>query len=366
MVPLRRRSRPARIRLRLAFIFAAISCVLYYAVTSHENVSNIASSTDCHSLALLDDGDGQVEVKDQTTRLRLEAERRWLAQNGYLYMQHSRKAGGTTLCMLLRHNSKGLVRTQATGWDAEKRRETCQIISLCSDCNYKTRNWYSAEKLPSILVEAMNNSGRNFIEMEGAGVPIDLLTNPGWDSFIFVSTIRHPIERVASALRGDPKYHRNPDCPVGQLNCTKSYIQERHILEACLRGIYSCLSNYFVRMFSGRDTNVPSPSRVMLEEAKANFLRFSCVVLQEQWDETVGCLSNIGLHLNVKGRFNVDGRISAPLAPDNRKRNESYIEGFSSEEMDTLLRLNELDMEFYEWAKGFILRSTALRSRSVT
>jgi len=45
MVPMRGRPRPARIRLRLAFIFAVISCALYYAVTSHANVSNIAAST---------------------------------------------------------------------------------------------------------------------------------------------------------------------------------------------------------------------------------------------------------------------------------------------------------------------------------
>ena len=51
-----------------------------------------------------------------TVLKRYTAEEFWRNQRGNIYMQHSRKAGGTTLCMTLRLNSKGLIRQTNEDW----------------------------------------------------------------------------------------------------------------------------------------------------------------------------------------------------------------------------------------------------------
>ena len=48
----------------------------------------------------------------------------------------------------------------------------------------------------------------------------------------------------------------------------------------CNQGMYFCSSNYFVRTFSGLD-NRYTTDEDMLEKAKLNFLRLSCVVVVE-------------------------------------------------------------------------------------
>ena len=46
----------------------------------------------------------------------------------------------------------------------------------------------------------MDSHGRNVIEIEGSGVPVDMLES-SWDDFVFISTIRHPLDRVVSSLK---------------------------------------------------------------------------------------------------------------------------------------------------------------------
>lgn len=95
------------------------------------------------------------------------AEHFWLSQSGYLYMQHSRKAGGTTLCMQLRLNTHGLVKLTDKDWETGMRK-TCQICTLCCDCNYFKRSFFKGfESFPRLLECTMKSFGRNFIEMEG-------------------------------------------------------------------------------------------------------------------------------------------------------------------------------------------------------
>ena len=95
------------------------------------------------------------------------AEHFWLSQSGYLYMQHSRKAGGTTLCMQLRLNTHGLIKLNDKDWETGTR-QTCQICALCCDCNYlKMPLFKGFESFPRLLECTMKSFERNFIEMEG-------------------------------------------------------------------------------------------------------------------------------------------------------------------------------------------------------
>jgi len=101
------------------------------------------------------------------------AERFWQNQHGKVWMQHSRKAGGTTLCMLLRLNSFGLIKTRHLHWRMPQR-ETCQINKFCADCDLLSKAVVAEtihnapQSIPRLVDCVMNVNQRNFIEFEGA------------------------------------------------------------------------------------------------------------------------------------------------------------------------------------------------------
>jgi len=126
-------------------------------------------------------------------------------------MQHSSKAGGTTLCINVRLDVFGLVMTHP---EDRQKRITCQIVTFRSDYDMKKKKRFSELIFPSMLKNAMNKNSQNFIELEGSGVPFDMssLVDPGssqntnqtaWRDFVFISTMRHPIDRIGSLLKSD-------------------------------------------------------------------------------------------------------------------------------------------------------------------
>lgn len=132
------------------------------------------------------------------------------------------------------------------------------------------------------------------------------------------------------------------------------------IIDGCENGLYRCMSNYFVRQFSGYRTGVNGTvTREMLEAAKRNYLRYSCVLIQEAWDITMPCLLHrLGMPLSFSGGFNQGGNIKAREDTNNTEvlhQNETFTETFSQAELSRLYDLNSLDIEFYEWAKEHTL-----------
>jgi hypothetical protein len=309
-------------------------------------------------------------AEQHSVTLARHAEALWVQDRGYMWMQHSRKAGGTSLCMLLRQNSEGLIRVQHRL--NNEPRVTCQLVKLCgSDCNVKKK--FSTNELFGKVSHAMEVAGRNLIEVEGSGVPNDLLTTSTstnstedaesvWKDFVFVSTIRHPLDRIESALRNDNlawscrKPHLND---TERLKCRSDFVDSNAtILSRCSGKVYDCHSNYYVRTFSGMDTNYTTDAE-MLRLAKERFLRFSCVVLQEAWDETIPCLATkLGLHLTRQAKlFNVEGQMkgAVSLAVAQNVKQVKQPRTVSAEAYTRLVELNRVDLEFYEWAKYQIM-----------
>ena len=94
---------------------------------------------------------------------RQKAEESFVKQPRYLWMQHVRKAGGTTLCMTLRLNQMGLIRSHQKRHKYDER-QTCQIRSLCFDCDVKKEmermrkvNPTSTPDLSSMVKRVMDN-----------------------------------------------------------------------------------------------------------------------------------------------------------------------------------------------------------------
>jgi hypothetical protein len=85
-----------------------------------------------------------------------------------------------------------------------------------------------------------------------------------------------------------------------------------------------------------------------MEKAKLNFLRFSCVVVVEYWDETVRCLDErIGLHLKDSKVFN----IAANIKSRNRITSHESDHGkeLTQKELKLVEAFYEVDIQFYEW-----------------
>ena len=77
-------------------------------------------------------------------------------------------------------------------------------------------------------------------------------------------------------------------------------------VDECKISVYFCHSNNFVGIFSGLDTSYITDAD-MLQKAKTNYLRMSCIVITECWNETVTCLENIGFHLRNNEAFDIAG-----------------------------------------------------------
>lgn len=312
-----------------------------------------------------------------TNEQRQLAESLWLRQQGKLWMSHSRKAGGTTLCMSLRLNTGGLIHANAQHWTMPKR-QTCQIMDFCPECDLTRSNADSPagrfqgwESMPRLIDCVTGVSNRNFIELEGTVTPPDLLTNPEYANFVFITTIRHPIARTISSLHNDPLFNKKlPNCTqpdeANQVNgCAHNFISDGEaIMKRCHWGVYFCYSNYFVRVLAGHPNGKDNEvTRHTLELAKRNFLRYSCVILQEQWKDTSSCLATkLGLHLSHDAEFNVEGHLgkqtkmgeSVAIRKDQHS-DSTFLETLTKQEYEQLLELNALDLEFYEWAKEQIL-----------
>lgn len=292
------------------------------------------------------------EIRNQTRA----AEQVWKEGKGYLWLQHARKAGGTTLCMTLRANAKGLIQTRPLG-ATPMERETCQIMSLCTDCDLKTKFPNHQPSLEPIVRNAMQKTGRNMFEAEGFGVPYDILSNR-WSEYVFISSIRHPMTRIESSLRNDQDYRQCQQHNDTALStCLSKYVSSKEvILQRCDNGIYLCHSNYLVRMFSGMERHYTNDAD-MLERAKRNWHRFSCVVLQEQWFQTSHCLGDrLGLYKHPDGAYNING--VKVLANASTTSNTGRTELLFKEDYQRLLSLNRVDLQFYEWAKDQILQSS--------
>mmetsp|Transcript_18953 Transcript_18953/g.24388 ORF Transcript_18953/g.24388 Transcript_18953/m.24388 type:complete len:379 (-) Transcript_18953:205-1341(-) len=291
-----------------------------------------SETTDC-PIALTEENERCISI----VHAKVRAETLWKNQQGYLWMQHSRKAGGTTLCMNLRLNIYGLVQLHAKDHVTAKR-ETCQMCNFCDCCDVKRKRGYSVAALPGMVRGAMDSHERNFIEIEGSGVPVDMWES-SWDDFVFVSTIRHPVDRVVSALLND-------QCRGDRQCFAQKKLGFASDVGKCRKGVYHCNSNYFVRTFSGLD-NRYTTDEDMLEKAKMNFLRFSCVVVVEYWDETVRCLERIGLHLKDSKVFNIASNIKSSNRTESHDSDHS--KELSQKELELVEAFNEVDIQFYEW-----------------
>ena len=210
----------------------------------------------------------------------LQAEILWRTGKGYLWMQHSRKAGGTTLCMTLRANLEGLVRIGAVA--KAPPRKTCQIASLRYDSDFVTD-----PKRPGVdkfIWDHMKLD--NVVEHEGGPSPGDITVNEAWRPWVFVTTMRDPLKRVLSLTTGSwgCKFDYQPSFGFDLTHLSS-------MVWKCDKNQYCCISDYFTRQFAGVGTPTTLTS-THLELAKTNMRRYSCILLVEHWDETAHCLGS--------------------------------------------------------------------------
>lgn len=104
--------------------------------------------------------------------------------------------------MMLRHNEVGLADMNQSNINVSSiKRKTCQIEDFCFNCNVKDK--YNTSDLETATIAAIQRNDRNLIEMEGAGVPLDLLEESKWNRII--SSLYRPCD--IPFLEPFPRYY---------------------------------------------------------------------------------------------------------------------------------------------------------------
>ena len=293
----------------------------------------------------------------------LHAEKLWKQGKGYLWLQHLRKGDGTKLCSVLIENTVGMIRKN-THFQvlAPNKYPNCQMSDFCDHCNLK-EDYPNPPELASQVRQNLDRVGRNYFEAKYFGGPPDIWADY-WSDFVFITTLRHPLGRIESVFRRDSAYNK---CIVDDEDsvreCLRDFLDtDNMILDVCDQNPNLCISNYLIRTFSGHENNFTTPGET-LDLAKTNFKRYSCVVLQESWDSTDSCLGEkLGLyqkypkgHAFLKEERKKLSKDQGVTIDDSVERLQNWL---GSEMYDRLVRLNQADLEFYEWAKKQILTAS--------
>lgn len=229
-------------------------------------------------------------------------------QWSYIWFQHIRKSGGSSLCKLLKENGVGRIRSN------------CQVFEYL-DPRQLNASWNELKQ------RADSKSTKTVgIEWESFRLPFYLNHLSEFDDVLFLTVIRDPISRAWSDLNYNGTWH----CNTGDL-------------WECAHSDYFWFSDFCVRMFSGlmpngyRGENHFALKRVEgihLEIALSVLRRFDVVIILKEWNQHRAQLERYGI---------TNTRLT--LKNENKHRELSdALRAFLTE-------INRFDLLFYEEAK---------------
>ena len=136
----------------------------------------------------------------------------------------------------------------------------------------------------------MQNLGtRNIVEESKRPLPVSSIlgNREDWNRWVFVTSLRSPLDRAVSLLHSESRYCRDR---VG--NCSyETLFRDDSVRKNCANDSF-CYSNHMTRVFSGRH-GTDELTRTDLERAKLMLHRVSCIlVLDESLNQTASCLKH--------------------------------------------------------------------------
>ena len=186
----------------------------------------------------------------------------------------------------------------------------------------------------------MQNLGtRNIVEESKRPLPVSsvLGNREDWNRWVFVTSLRSPLDRAVSLLHAESRYCRDR---VG--NCSyETLFRDDSVRKNCANDSSYCYSNHMTRVFSGRH-GTDELTRTDLERAKLMLHRVSCIlVLGESLNRTVSCLKH------TLGLSDLDLDHST-LEDENNT--ENLLSTLPARDLKRLMELNQYDLELWEYA----------------
>ena len=182
----------------------------------------------------------------------------------------------------------------------------------------------------------MQNLGtRNIVEESKRPLPVSSIlgNREDWNRWVFVTSLRSPLDRAVSLLHSESRYCRDR---VG--NCSyETLFRDDSVRKNCANDSY-CYSNHMTRVFSGRHGS-DELTRTDLERAKLMLHRVSCIlVLGESLNRTASCLKH------TLGLSDLDLDHFATLDDEN------LLSALPARNLKRLMELNQYDLELWEYA----------------
>ncbi len=314
----------------------------------------------------------QIEIIDREAKLAADSFR---SGKGHVWLQRVRNAGGSMLCHNLRLNSDLLLNTSSIVRFGDVTTSTSssslQLVDFSKSyedyCHSSTSSSSSSKYHHLTQDEEENDQNdddccqieshdmndvkgfiknlgeRNIVEESIRPLPVSSLLRhrEEWSRWVFVTSLRGPLDRAMSLFHSEPRYCRD-EFQVGKPCSYSDLFRDDVVRKNCAEASY-CYSNHFTRVFSGRH-GTDELSREDLEIAKIMLHRFSCILILESLNRTSSCLDHTlglsSLELNHREYTdNMFNNVKETLSPPNLKR---------------LMELNEFDLELWEYALSLL------------
>eukprot|EP01084_Bolivina_argentea_P314420 544594_1 len=279
----------------------------------------------------------------------------------YIYYQHARKCGGTSLETLFKSNS------------------------LCSS---------NTSVIPKLICKGLNPHKfikATFIEIKQYFKTIDLklihnewmpfylmdylkFGDSHWSDVLMTTLLRNPIDRVFSDLLHtgtwgcQSKELNDPYLIERFLSDNRTDLLESFLIDCVMKYQYKYTSNMFTKIFSGswnsqisdkalENWNIPfnanhTVNKLHFEFAKYILNEFDVILILELWNQT-------NIQLKCHKIYDISLKHQRVGKRRNFMRKSWHFEVDELEELHALiLKLNQYDLELYDFAKDLALEKT--------
>jgi hypothetical protein len=178
--------------------------------------------------------------------------------HGYIWFQHVRKAGGTTLCDVM---SRNFISTNRTG---------------CWCKSYINANLLHS--MEEVELFCMKHFGLDFVSFEAGGFPKYARSSLNDTKWVFMTSLRNPLDRIISHVHysNDENKYFNSTFEAAKWLAGRDYSLRKRKL------IYDCYyDNYYTRIFSSHCQSPDPMTETDFQLAATTLKRFDiCFVME--------------------------------------------------------------------------------------
>ena len=318
-----------------------ISCVFIIAmviIQTQNHVLNIDCITS--QIVVINNSDAE-DVQQVTHTLNITDYHLNLKKWNYVYFQHLRKTGGTSVVDVVYHNNNLCISNRCIIWSVYG-----GLAKNIDDHKQKADEM----KLKLIVNEWYPFYVNNYL----------IHKYDKWNDVLLTTILRDPIKRVYSDIATGATWHCGGNITMEQFIDKLKSGDEQFLIQCAIDHQYTYTSNLYIKVFSGSwkyAINFPeyhlkkhdidynpnhTVDRMHLEIAKSIIKDFDVILILEQYDETSVQLKCNGINDTI-------------WKNDNMGHYKHRLDEFPKLKK-LLYELNQLDIEFYEFATKLALQ----------